>query len=223
MWHHWYFNSRPHEEVDLFVAILSLPIHYFNSRPHEEVDEYTSSPIYTPVISTHDLTKRSTYVNHLQVMNVVFQLTTSRRGRQHLGWFNPSIRNYFNSRPHEEVDRSKGWINVYLKYFNSRPHEEVDFLIDVEFPTYRYFNSRPHEEVDENGVTTIKLIGISTHDLTKRSTKFNIICEYINQYFNSRPHEEVDLLTVRLPYVGEVFQLTTSRRGRLYRWLIIVS
>ena len=55
-----YFNSRPHEEVDNGPGDNLIVHRYFNSRPHEEVDEYTSSPIYTPVISTHDLTKRST-------------------------------------------------------------------------------------------------------------------------------------------------------------------
>ena len=57
-----------------------------------------------------------------------------------------------------------------------------------------YFNSRPHEEVDypENkGVWAIL-------------------------HFNSRPHEEVDI-TAGVNLIFQLaFQLTTSRRGRLY-------
>ena len=33
-----YFNSRPHEEVDLYRGAGRHCIIYFNSRPHEEVD-----------------------------------------------------------------------------------------------------------------------------------------------------------------------------------------
>ena len=35
----YYFNSRPHEEVDVPDVLVSRIQVYFNSRPHEEVDE----------------------------------------------------------------------------------------------------------------------------------------------------------------------------------------
>ena len=56
---------------------------YFNSRPHEEVDwcGYCTAADFL-LISTHDLTKRSTEGG-----------TGAEAGKK-----------YFNSRPHEEVD-----------------------------------------------------------------------------------------------------------------------
>ena len=55
-------------------------------------------------ISTHDLTKRSTFLN--------------ANGRNLIA--------YFNSRPHEEVDYANLCCLHVRSYFNSRPHEEVD-------------------------------------------------------------------------------------------------
>ena len=37
---HTYFNSRPHEEVDIIPYLMQIARIYFNSRPHEEVDQY---------------------------------------------------------------------------------------------------------------------------------------------------------------------------------------
>ena len=65
---------------------------YFNSRPHEEVDpSWLHASGSVPVISTHDLTKRST-IPLLQVsLNCLpFQLTTSRRGRRSPAFVMPS-------------------------------------------------------------------------------------------------------------------------------------
>ena len=77
------FNSRPHEEVDDNVPDLVYKLLHFNSRPHEEVDA-SSMPYCTfKIISTHDLTKRSTTACLLWAkVALIFQLTTSRRGRQ---------------------------------------------------------------------------------------------------------------------------------------------
>ena len=100
-----YFNSRPHEEVDIpFIiadTLFNISTHdltkrstiqiqtgfhrenYFNSRPHEEVDCFCTLEIIIDYISTHDLTKRSTiYPSGLSTSNATFQLTTSRRGRR---------------------------------------------------------------------------------------------------------------------------------------------
>ncbi len=57
-----------------------------------------------------------------------------------------------------------------------------------------HFNSRPHEEVDFMSENAPRAVSISTHDLTKRST-------LIKTYSDSQ----------------QIFQLTTSRRGRLSR------
>ena len=167
-------------------------VYYFNSRPHEEVD-----------------------VTRMRTGNMqgLFQLTTSRRGRQ------PTATG-----------------GIFVEHFNSRPHEEVDLTDPLVFHSNRHFNSRPHEEVDNIRVTTTHPCDISTHDLTKRSTRtrgyakgsepFQLTTsrrgrQYINApintlktHFNSRPHEEVDSLTIVKSSSQSAFQLTTSRRGR---------
>ena len=79
------FNSRPHEEVDSFFDNLSIALNHFNSRPHEEVDSICHPFLCIPYISTHDLTRRSTIKGILPDKLTVFQLTTSRGGRQQLG------------------------------------------------------------------------------------------------------------------------------------------
>ena len=100
-----YFNSRPHEEVDLFTAVNKIRkevfqlttsrrgrpeswtdsgngTFHFNSRPHEEVDAIAVFRLVSlQDISTHDLTKRSTTICNICRQTITFQLTTSRRGR----------------------------------------------------------------------------------------------------------------------------------------------
>ena len=142
-----YFNSRPHEEVDINQAVGFLTFYvfqlttsrggrqkvitcfsqqgYFNSRPHEEVDKYRKSAGQFNCISTHDLTRRSTHRKQKRKVANIFQLTTSRGGRQ---------------------------------------------LSGRRTQSYSYFNSRPHEEVDLLSVRKKSLSDISTHDLTRRST-----------------------------------------------------
>ena len=55
----------------------------FNSRPHAEVDVlFFCSFIDIFELSTHDLTQRSTFCAVRVCEPIIFQLTTSRRGRQ---------------------------------------------------------------------------------------------------------------------------------------------
>ena len=125
----------------------------------------------------------------------MFQLTTSRRGRLHsMPRICPLF--CFNSRPHEEVDRDFIHCTDNRICFNSRPHEEVDIApAEARSSVVLSFNSRPHEEVD-----CILHLFPKTHLFS----------------FNSRPHEEVDdNAPVRLSTTS-LFQLTTSRRGRLH-------
>ena len=97
------FNSRPHAEVDPDSYWTIDRNTSFNSRPHAEVDKGVGVLPIREILSTHDLTQRSTVLwifwHHLQI----FQLTTSRRGRRvtSLIFFSFSA---FNSRPHAEVD-----------------------------------------------------------------------------------------------------------------------
>ena len=98
-------------------------------------------------ISTHDLTKRSTASRLAPASGEIFQLTTSRRGRRSCSvMFRRWI--YFNSRPHEEVDRGRP-ITFPLRFTfqlttSRRGRRSIDPLKVVE----QHFNSRPHEEVD---------------------------------------------------------------------------
>ena len=103
---------------------------------------------------------------------LLFQLTTSRRGR-HFVVGNRKVVDGFNSRPHEEVDLPQNRNRSLIKSFNSRPHEEVDIP-----------PSRKQLQVQT----------VSTHDLTKRSTRLLIGRKIYQRCFNSRPHEEVDVL-----------------------------
>ena len=148
------------------------------------------------------------------LMTTAFQLTTSRRGRRHCflprilpdslsthdltkrSTVSSSLRRTvsvsFNSRPHEEVDLIFSCKLLRTFPFNSRPHEEVDHLGGNTRPQERPFNSRPHEEVDSFPSPYISGSILSTHDLTKRSTRRTSQKESIRGTFNSRPHEEVD-------------------------------
>ena len=76
------------------------------------------------------------------------------------------------------------------------------------------FNSRPHEEVDVCLCQWPHKADVSTHDLTKRSTRSGGVWYWIAIRFNSRPHEEVDRSMASACLWPEWFQLTTSRRGR---------
>ena len=234
-----YFNSRPHEEVDSFSSLLtfseyvfqlttsrggrllaaplkiftsaisthdltrrstlcSFPLcfsfRYFNSRPHEEVDDFVSFREQIEVISTHDLTRRSTRIP-----------------------FCPQYRReHFNSRPHEEVDFDEVALMPESFVFQLTTSRGGRRGCPSESRTgYSYFNSRPHEEVDQIPTKPKEYEDISTHDLTKRSTEAERI-----------PVEDSDISTHDLtkrstfsPFcvrIGhKIFQLTTSRRGRL--------
>ena len=56
-----HFNSQPHKEADIRIAILLIIREHFNSQPHKEADScYTSHASGTYGISTHSLTRRLT-------------------------------------------------------------------------------------------------------------------------------------------------------------------
>ena len=192
----------------------------FNSRPHEEVDLSLSIAKDFLDVSTHDLTKRSTLQRFHRFFSGGY---FNSRPHEEVDLWHRALGNQcncFNSRPHEEVD--DGWIcdnSVFILVsthdltkrstlffvrkmaichcFNSRPHEEVDSFY---LPSPRQgscFNSRPHEEVDFYPLNwSANVLSVSTHDLTKRSTS-----------------------TVSRKIENHLFQLTTSRRGRLTTWI----
>ena len=80
--------------------------------------------------------------------------------------------------------------------FNSRPHTEVDSPEAARSIYGVSFNSRPHTEVDKKLILKVaKKNRLSTHDLTRRSTRAagKFILNFLS--FNSRPHTEVDMLS----------------------------
>ncbi len=98
------FNSRPHAEVDhaFFLAFVRNEVFQLTtSRRGRRILQTLLGP--DTILSTHDLTQRSTDSVPTFFPLRDFQLTTSRRGRQNGG-------NHY----------------VYFKTFNSRPHAEVD-------------------------------------------------------------------------------------------------
>ena len=122
-----YFNSHPHEEDDMSlrfcIEVISISTHILTKR-------MTVYPINRQhsrsVISTHILTKRMTlYFKTLKVWyinfnshpheedddnilsydtDMLFQLTSSRRGWPLLLYQSMFLQFYFNSHPHEEDD-----------------------------------------------------------------------------------------------------------------------
>ncbi len=92
------FNSRPHKEVDSPIHRYLLPRSYpFNSRPHKEVDvsrgaaaaggsvfQFTTSQggrhfghvgvFDHPVLSIHDLTRRSTILTFLRYIDMILSI-----------------------------------------------------------------------------------------------------------------------------------------------------
>ena len=122
-------------------------------------------------VSTHDLTKRS---------------TTGKRT-------NCETHKRFNSRPHEEVDRTSKDVLQAKDCFNSRPHEEVDeqhCFVSLGCQMFQLTTSRRGRPAvaSSNNVTNLFQLTtsrrgrrsflasdtgdyyVSTHDLTKRST-----------------------------------------------------
>ena len=165
-------------------------------------------------VSTHDLTKRSTSVSFMVVRLSTFQLTTSRRGRRDYNYKTCSSWSFQLTTSRRGRLLNYAMSNAVVRRFNSRPHEEVDVYLPysstslsvfqlttsrrgrLQSPLWlcacRRFNSRPHEEVDATII--IKLVP--------------------HGRFNSRPHEEVDFARTFFAVIVQMFQLTTSRRGR---------
>ena len=100
----------------------------------------------------------------------------------------------FNSLPHAEVDGT-GVINPVITIAfqlttSRRGRRRCRFVCSRH---RKYFNSLPHAEVDGD-----------TH-----ANRYHV------NHFNSLPHAEVDFHLSVVSLLTVVFQLTTSRRGRL--------
>ena len=122
-----------------------------------------------------------------------FQLTTSRRGRLVSRWVYPSCRCIST---HDLTKRSTPLarpVPLAIMYFNSRPHEEVDFWSRMTLSISRTFQLTTSRRGRQYRPARVPpMCHISTHDLTKRSTFSVAFSAPSLRYFNSRPHEEVD-------------------------------
>ena len=109
----------------------------------------------------------------------MFQLTTSRRGRRvafSARWIFVSVST------HDLTKRSTA--NALAWYyrdsgFNSRPHEEVDYmalLLLISSVVFQLTTSRRGRPGYDSQVA--KSQGVSTHDLTKRSTYLSILEDF---------------------------------------------
>ena len=143
----------------------------------------------------------------------------------------------FNSRPHEEVDGAVH-VPVEEKRLFQLTTSRRGRLSFTRFPltVYKFqlttsrrgrrFDLTPNPPTSSFQLTTSRRgrhtirgatfcgTDISTHDLTKRSTRFDNSSISCLEYFNSRPHEEVDFAALLYECDRCIFQLTTSRRGR---------
>ena len=79
------------------------------------------------------------------------------------------------------------------------------------------FNSRPHEEVDGSVSRTLQEGNLSTHDLTKRSTLLKVGLRLLLQIFQLTTSRRGRPGSFQILCTPKSFQLTTSRRGRLLR------
>ena len=143
---------------------------------------------------------------------MTFQLTTSQGGRLSIP-AEKSISEHFNSRPHKEVD-SLGVATIIsdVTFQLTTSQGGRPFLL-ITRSWMVYFNSRPHKEVDILKSDIFVSKGISTHDLTRRSTLSHscvITGLLISTHDLTRRSTEQKARIAAL----KIFQLTTSQGGR---------
>ena len=144
-----HFNSRPHEEVDLYgvkIACVYVISTHDLTRRSTRFAPFACENVRN--ISTHDLTRRSTSLKNCTASNTLFQLTTSRGGRplRH----NPgpkflSISTHDLTRRSTGRNRSRSRKEIFQLTTSQggRLHRLSDRLL------LHYFNSRPRKEVDK--------------------------------------------------------------------------
>ena len=151
-------------------------------------------------VSTHDLTKRSTWIHKYDVHRVAFQLTTSRRGRRKRSGRSISI---LVVSTHDLTKRSTGGCTVCnVKIFNVSTHDLTKR--STNFAVCNLWNVEFQLTTSRRGRRTkhgyfISSLLVSTHDLTKRSTWLSPTQQILHRSFNSRPHEEVDDSSASFP------------------------
>ena len=165
----------------------------FNSHPHEEDDWFSYPTCAYNCISTHILTKRMTLTDNVFIPELVFQLTSSRRGWQYSikilkievqfqltssrrGWHSKNLWGWLEMRISTHILTKRMTLPQFLHslpdlYFNSHPHEEDDCVVHLRafIPT----NISTHiltKRMTKNKNGDVQKSNISTHILTKRMT-----------------------------------------------------
>ena len=151
--------------------ILQCSRQYFNSLPHAEVDRNEA---------------------HRQGAEIVFQLTTSRRGRRlKFGLLSQKVKFQLTTsrrgRQHHSESLVSGW--------------------KFQLTTSRRGRRRGALYLKRHRV----IFQLTT---SRRGRHYGQLGRAQQSNFNSLPHAEVDWRTSTAQSITEVFQLTTSRRGR---------
>ena len=147
---------------------------------------------YTTGISTHYLTQRQTTAKRLsrRVNNISTHYLTQRQTLSALLHGRTKIFQLTTSRRGRRFDSSKILTSIIISTHYLTQRQTVDVL------------------------ASYKDIIISTHYLTQRQTVDGKVQAEALKNFNSLPHAEVDMVVTKTGMTG-IFQLTTSRRGRL--------
>ena len=146
----------------------------FNPRPHKEVDPAPGRIVAGAILSFQSTTSQGgrhmvCFIRHICKDLSIHDLTRrSTLSRMRSGFPHRS----FNPRPHKEVDRKTA--------------EDDEEKINFQSTTSQ--GGRPSPECDQDF-----LIGLSIHDLTRRSTRELGLTPSSYRTFNPRPHKEVDL------------------------------
>ena len=130
---------------------------------------------------------------------MLFQLTTSQGGRLRCLY---SLRLHTDISTHDLTRRSTMWAKAYqvrlltFQLTTSQGGRRIaGYMLDA---SKLYFNSRPHKEVDFNRCDWWIWLGISTHDLTRRSTLFS---DFISLSQSISTHDLTRRSTT-LPFIG---------------------
>ena len=145
---------------------------------------------------------------------LVFQLTTSRRGRRQRNGrciYLQVISTHYLTQRQTSTGKGREFIQGN---FNSLPHAEVDEFSSGVPPDPEHFNSLPHAEVDRIYGRRCGYRKISTHYLTQRQTQQ--FCHYATSTYISTHYLTQRQTKIRCNHYHYqiIFQLTTSRRGR---------
>ena len=190
------------------------------------------------ILSTHDLTRRSTIAFSNTVCGTDLSTHDLTRRSTLLFLFLNPLYCSFNSRPHKEVDVTAWESMVLFRPFNSRPHKEVDLTESVICDVVHIFQLTTSQGgrliqpaplfitgdfqlttsqggrhyFDKDGYAVRNL---STHDLTRRSTADVILVEMGCILSTHDLTRRSTLHSVHNSDQLATFQLTTSQGGRL--------